>query len=218
MIGIYNYTVILTYISLAAAIVGIGFAFSGNPYAATLCLMISGLADGFDGKVARTKKNRSDAEKNYGIQLDSLADVIAFGVLPVAIGFSIGMSAWYFWPVGAIFVIAALTRLAHFNVMEEEYAKVKKERNLSFIGLPTTSVALFLPLVIIAKVLIELYVPAMETYFPFIFAAFLLIVAIMFLVKINFVNKPNNRRMVIYIITGIIELTAMGFLLWLATN
>jgi CDP-diacylglycerol--serine O-phosphatidyltransferase len=218
MIGIYNYTVILTYLSLAAAIIGLGFAFNGNPYAATLCLMIAGLCDGFDGKVARTKKNRSDAEKNYGIQLDSLADVIAFGVLPVAIGFSIGMTAWYFWPIGAVFVIAALTRLAHFNVMEEEYAKVKKERNLSFIGLPTTSVALFLPLVIIAKVLFEIYVPGVMPYFPFVFAAFLLVVAGMFVVKIYFVNKPNNRGMVIYIITGIIEVTAMGFLLWLATQ
>lgn len=218
MIGIYNYTVILTYISLAAAVTGIGFAFTGNPYAATLCLMISGLADAFDGKVARTKKNRTDAEKNYGIQLDSLADVIAFGVLPVAIGFGVGMTNWYFWPIGAIFVIAALTRLAHFNVMEEEYAKVKKERNLSFIGLPTTSVALFLPLVIIVKVLFEIYLPAMEQYFPFIFAAFLLIVAIMFVVKINFVNKPNNRRLIAYIIMGVIEISAIGVLLWLATN
>ena len=218
MIGIYNYTVILTYLSLASAIVGVGFAFSGNPYAATLCLMLSGLFDGFDGKVARTKKNRSEAEKNYGIQLDSLADVIAFGVLPVAIGFGVGMYNWYFWPVGAIFVIAALTRLAHFNVMEEEYAKVKEERNLSFIGLPTTSVALFLPLVIIAKVAFEMYLPAVSPYFPYIFAAFLLIIAALFLIKINFVNKPNNRRLIIYIITGVVEISAIGFLLWLATR
>ena len=218
MIGIYNYTVILTYVSLASAVAGVGFAFMGNPYAATLCLMLSGLVDGFDGKVARTKKNRTEAEKNYGIQLDSLADVIAFGILPVAIGFSIGMNAWYFWPVGAVFVIAALTRLAHFNVMEEEYTKVKQERNLSFIGLPTTSIALFLPIAIIAKVAFDMYLPAVNPYFPFIFAGFLLIVAALFLIKINFVNKPTYRRLIIYIITGVIELSAMGFLLWLATR
>jgi len=58
----------------------------------------------------------------------------------------------------------------------------------------------------------------MEPYFPFIFAAFLLIVAIMFVVKINFVNKPNNRRLIAYIAMGIIEISAIGVLLWLATN
>ena len=56
MIGIYNYTVILTYISFVSGITGIYYAINENTFIAILCLMISGLCDMFDGKVARTKK------------------------------------------------------------------------------------------------------------------------------------------------------------------
>lgn len=56
MLGFYDYTVILTYLSLAASITGMFFAFSGHLHLAITCLALSGLLDTFDGKVARTKK------------------------------------------------------------------------------------------------------------------------------------------------------------------
>lgn len=60
MIGYYNYTVILTYIGFASGIAGILFACGAfgscpEPVYAMLCLMLSGLCDMFDGKIARTK-------------------------------------------------------------------------------------------------------------------------------------------------------------------
>ena len=48
--------------------------------------MFSGFCDMFDGIVARTKKDRTDEEKRFGIQLDSLSDIVCFGVLPFVIG------------------------------------------------------------------------------------------------------------------------------------
>ena len=48
--------------------------------------MFSGLCDAYDGKVARMKKVRTEEEKAFGIQIDSLADMVAFGVLPACIG------------------------------------------------------------------------------------------------------------------------------------
>lgn len=68
MIGYYNYTVILTYLSLASAILGMFLAcgFNGSeahPVYGIICLMISGLCDMFDGKIARTKKDRTEPEK-----------------------------------------------------------------------------------------------------------------------------------------------------------
>ena len=90
MIGYFNYTMILTYMSIASASLGIIVTLAfGNPYAGMFCLLFSGLCDAFDGKVARTKKNRSDTERKYGIQIDSLSDIVAFGVLPVCIGVAI---------------------------------------------------------------------------------------------------------------------------------
>ena len=83
MTGVYDYTVILTYLSLISANIGIFVALCDSKiYVAALCLMLSGLFDAFDGKVARTKKNRTDYEKKFGIQIDSLTDIVAFGVLP----------------------------------------------------------------------------------------------------------------------------------------
>lgn len=88
MIGYYNYTVWLTYASLLSACLGIGVSLhgAGHPYWGVFFLLLSGLCDAFDGRVARRKKDRSQMEKKYGIQIDSLADLVAFGVLPACIG------------------------------------------------------------------------------------------------------------------------------------
>ena len=78
MIGYYNYTVVLTYISLASSVFGMTQAIHGRFKTAILCLAISGLCDMFDGKIARTKKDRTEDEKAFGIQIDSLCDVVCF--------------------------------------------------------------------------------------------------------------------------------------------
>ena len=86
MIGFYDYTMVLTYLSLLSATTGIVVSLSGggHPYLGCLFLLVCGLCDAFDGKVARTKKDRTRMEQNFGIQIDSLSDIVAFGVLPAA--------------------------------------------------------------------------------------------------------------------------------------
>ena len=88
MIGVYNYTVIATYLSLLSSVLGIYFGCSGRTFSALLCLMLSGALDAFDGKIASMKKDRTVQEKRFGIQLDSLCDLVCFGVLPCVIGYS----------------------------------------------------------------------------------------------------------------------------------
>ena len=87
MIGFYDYTVILTYLSILSGTTGIILCLNGigHPYLGMFFLLFSGLCDTFDGKVARTKKNRTEKMKKFGIQIDSLSDLIAFGVLPACI-------------------------------------------------------------------------------------------------------------------------------------
>ena len=91
MIGFFDYTVWLTYASLLSAIVGIFVSLSGfgHPFIGTFFLLFSGLCDAFDGKVARTKQDRTENEKKFGVQIDSLSDLVAFGVLPACIGASL---------------------------------------------------------------------------------------------------------------------------------
>ena len=91
-LGIYDYTVILTYISLGISVFGITRALEGDFKVAIFCLALSGLCDMFDGKIARTKKNRTDDEKNFGIQIDSLCDVVCFGIFPVMICYCLGVN------------------------------------------------------------------------------------------------------------------------------
>lgn len=69
MIGFYDYTVILTYISFASSISGILLATRGHFNWAIFCLAFSGLCDMFDGKVARTKKNRPRMKSGSAFRL-----------------------------------------------------------------------------------------------------------------------------------------------------
>ena len=64
MIGFYNYTVILTYMSLVSSIIGMTLAHAGKFGAAVFCLALSGFFDMFDGKVARRKTDRTSCGQN----------------------------------------------------------------------------------------------------------------------------------------------------------
>ncbi|MBE6151168.1 MAG: hypothetical protein E7162_05095 [Firmicutes bacterium] len=206
MLGFYNYTVILTYMSLFSAIFGITFAFEGHTFWAVFCLLLSGFCDMFDGKVAKTMK-RTDDEKKFGIQIDSLSDVIAFGVLPAAIGYSLGLTEWWGKIIMATFVLAALIRLAYFNVMEEKRQAKTSETRKEYLGLPVTTDALIFPLVYAFKSLFT-------TNFHLVYGGMLLLVAFLFLFKFK-VKKPKLKGMILMTIAGVIEL---ALLIWLMTR
>ena len=146
MIGFYNYTVILTYIGAILGVCGIVASFNGNILLAIVFLMLSAVCDMFDGKIARTMK-RTKQEKRFGIQIDSLSDFVCFGVQPAMIGYNIGMKAWYFLPIIIYYILAALIRLAYYNVMEEERQN-KTDKDLEMCtGLPVPPSAIIFPVV-----------------------------------------------------------------------
>ena len=137
MIGYYNYTVWLTYLALASASTGIVLTLTGDghPFVGMFFMLFCALCDAFDGKVARTKKDRSVEECKYGIQIDSLSDIVAFGVLPASIAaalvfrsnvYNFGTKGWDLvftvaaFAIMIFFVLAGLIRLAYFNVTEEQ--------------------------------------------------------------------------------------------------
>ena len=130
MIGFYDYTVILTYISLASSILGMISACYARIGWAIFFLGMSGLLDTFDGKVARTKKNRTEDEKRFGIQIDSLSDIVCFGVAPAVLCYCFGMRGIVGVAILMFYVLAGLIRLAWFNVMEEHRKKLQKKENV----------------------------------------------------------------------------------------
>lgn len=114
MIGFYDYTVVLTYISFTSSIIGIFCAVTGHPKWAVFCLALSGLCDMFDGKIARTKKNRTEDEKQFGIQIDSLCDVVCFGVFPIVLCYELGMRRIYSMAILVLYGLAGVIRLGYF--------------------------------------------------------------------------------------------------------
>lgn len=151
MIGFYNYTVILTYMSLISAITGMTFAHAGVFGAAIFCLALSGFFDMFDGKVARRKKDRTDEEKLFGIQLDSLCDVADFGVFPAYLCYCMGVQGRLGFLAIIFYAICGVIRLAYFNVIETNNFFSEEEHEKVYYGLPITSAAVIFPLVYLLK-------------------------------------------------------------------
>lgn len=184
LIGYYDYTVILTYMSLFSAVMGMFQATKGHFTAAVVCLFLSGFCDAFDGIVARTKKNRTEDEKAFGIQLDSLCDVIAFGVFPAFLCYYMGMDGMLGKLVAFIFCNCAVIRLAFFNVLEANRQKTEGGVNKTYRGLPVTSISLILPFFYIFKLFLPLRIFETSLY------VLLLVVAFLFILDFS-VKKPD---------------------------
>ena len=198
MIGVYDYTVIATYLSLLFGLAGIYSASRGNLFAAILFLLLAGMLDAFDGRIARTKKNRTDTEKRFGIQIDSLNDLVCFGVLPAAIGTAMGCTAIWFLTTMAFFTLCALIRLAYFNVMEEERQEGTSEVRKFYLGVPVTSASFIVP----AYYLLSLY-GGLTDYIVYAIGLFVLGVAFIAPVR---VTKPGLKGILFMGLLGIAEL------------
>ncbi|MDY3285195.1 MAG: CDP-alcohol phosphatidyltransferase family protein [Eubacteriales bacterium] len=149
LIGYYNPSVILTYIGLASSVWGIFLAVEGFVLPALLCLLVSGVCDMFDGRIAR-RIPRSDDEKSFGIQIDSLCDLICFGVFPAVIAWSLGVRGFLGAVILALYILTAVIRLGYFNVSEAKRQSETAEPRHFYQGLPVTSAAVLLPLIYLA--------------------------------------------------------------------
>ena len=196
-VGKWNRSVILTYIGLAVSIFGIFICFNMKVNCVNLamsCLIIAGICDLFDGAVAR-KCKRTEEEKNFGIQLDSLVDVIDFIALPVAIFLRLEMNEWYHFIIIATFAICGIARLAHFNVSLEDNSKPVKH----YTGLPVTYTAMIFPLFYLLSYVIPFNI------FTIIYTILIAVVAMLNILKIKII-KPKGVAYLIFPILAIITL------------
>jgi len=154
-IGFYDYTVVLTYIGLSVSMIGMTQAIDGKFRTAVLCLALSGLCDMFDGKIARSKKDRTDEEKLFGMQIDSLCDVICFGAYPAMICFLLGVRGWLGWFLICFYSVCSVIRLGYFNVLETKRQQEEDGANKYYHGLPITSMAIVIPLIFMLQVCID---------------------------------------------------------------
>lgn len=145
ILGSWNPSVVLTYLGATVAAYGIGLAAAGSLRGALTCLVLAGLLDLADGPVAR-RVRRDDRAKRFGVVLDTVADVVAFVALPVAVLFAVLPLGAAVLPA-AIWVVAGLARLAHFTAHDAD-----TETAVSYYrGVPVTYAALVIPVVCLAK-------------------------------------------------------------------
>lgn len=190
MIGYYNVSVILTYLSLFSAVFGMTEALKGDPKIALICLMFCGFCDMFDGTIARKCKRTPD-EEIFGIQIDSLCDLVCFGVFPAMLGYGIKgivVSGFDIF-ASAFFVLAAIIRLGYFNVQELNRKNNEGGKREYYEGLPVTSVALLLPVIFLMGV----YVKPISTIN--IYSLALLMIGMAFISKFK-VKKPYMHGLI----------------------
>lgn len=185
--------------SVVSAGIGMYYSFMCNTKMAIFFLMFSGLCDMVDGPIARTRKKRSEQEKKFGIQIDSLCDCVSFGVQPAVFYYfftrvNAPEAEWLIKAaiaVGIMLMLCAVIRLAYFNVSEEErQRKAGDKLRDSYRGLPVTNVTIIVPLVFLTGFFLK------GLAFAIVMLASELITAVLFVTDFNF-PKIHGKKIIL---------------------
>ena len=201
-IGKYNKSLIITYIGVAFAIIGMKFAFEMDLEKSMICLVVAGVCDLFDGKVAR-KCKRTDEEKLFGIQIDSLADMVGFVAFPVVIGYSLGLNSCSCIAAYILLVLCGITRLGFFNILVSNDNKDVPVK--CYKGLPVTSTSIIIPFL---WIICQIFNPEL---FLNIYIYMIYLVAILYVLNIKIPKIKGKAYLVVTLlaILGIILLVIL---------
>ena len=197
-------SVLVTYLGVIFGVISMYFAFSKMAFAevsylrySLIFLILAGVCDMFDGKVARMCK-RSNEEKEFGIQIDSLADTVNFVVLPVVIMLSLGMYSIIDIIIYSIFILCGISRLGFFNINATSDTPVKY-----YSGLPVTTTAIIYPVLGLLRGIID------ENIFRIIYISATLLTAFLFVFKF----KVPKFKGLFYVIVPVLALIGIILLL-----
>ena len=194
-IGCFNKSVILTYIGMTLVTIGtFNLLQNGMLDISVICLILAGICDLFDGVIAR-KCKRNETQKKFGIQLDSLVDVVSFVIYPcILLYYMWNTNSFLFIIIAVFYIICGITRLAWFNIHSDDFKD-------HFQGLPVTYSALIIPIFY----LIFRKTNLMNIVAPIIYC----IVGILFILDFK-MNKPRGKW---YIIFGILAILTIALIL-----
>lgn len=130
---------LITVLAICAGMSGIRLAFENHIQLAVAMVLVAAFLDGVDGRVARLLK----AQSKFGAQMDSLADIINFGVAPALVlyVFILDQARSFGWIAAIVFAVAAGLRLARFNVISENTSRPVWQ-SYYFVGVPAPAGAL----------------------------------------------------------------------------
>ncbi len=160
---------LVTLAGLSCGVLAIYFSARGATAAAVIALLWALLCDWFDGPIARRIPHRTEADRAFGGQLDSLADVVCSGVGPAALLLSVSNFDPWFLPGAFSLVIAGAIRLAHFNVFGHDGG--------AYTGLPIDTN------IIVVAGLCAFREPIGATLFPWVFYATVVLLALLNLAR-----------------------------------
>ena len=196
---------LFTAASAFLGVISIISSIQGNYFKAIIYIILSLILDGLDGRVARLTKTTS----KFGVEFDSLADLVAFGVAPAILFYlTVGAKFGRFGAlIAAMFVVFGAIRLARFNVTTGTY-----EPNV-FIGLPIPSAA------IVSVLWIGIYVDA--DYYTFLEGfewCLILLEAVLAILMVSNIRYPSFKKMnlkqthVIRILVALVVVFSMLYL------
>lgn len=192
-------SVLVTYLGIIFAVISMYFAFTKMAFSdinymrySLIFLVLSGICDMFDGKIARMCK-RTEEEKEFGIQIDSLADTVNFIVLPVVIMLSLGMNSLLEIVIYTLFVICGVSRLGHFNCIADGDNPVK-----FYNGLPVTSTSIIYP------VLGLLHGTISDNIFELVYIIATAIISVLFITRIKVPKFKGAAYIIIPILASIL--------------
>jgi len=174
---------LMTSTSLFLGFAALLFSLSGQFSLACWAIIASVVLDGFDGQVAR----RNPVASPFGKELDSLVDVVSFGVAPAITGYIFICSAFCFYAVLALFIylFCSVVRLAKYNITPGE------ELVNHFYGLPTTASG-----GILASFILVFRDKAMyPELLPFIFMALVVILAWLMVSRARYLNLNGFKKL-----------------------
>ncbi|MGP2491849.1 CDP-diacylglycerol--serine O-phosphatidyltransferase [Mesorhizobium sp. PUT5] len=134
---------LVTVLAICAGLSGIRFGFEGRFESAVVMVLIAAFLDGIDGRLARLLK----ATSKFGAQMDSLADIVNFGVAPALVlyAFLLDRAGSPGWIAALLFAIACGMRLARFNVLDQADGQPTWQSEY-FVGVPAPAGALLVML------------------------------------------------------------------------
>lgn len=134
----------ITILALCSGLTGVRFAIGGDWAAAVTMIVVAGVLDGMDGRIARLLR----AQSKFGAELDSLSDVIAFGVAPAMILFlwSLADAPKFGWTAALALAVCCALRLARFNSrMDADFQPHKSAGFMTGIPAPAGAGLSFVP-------------------------------------------------------------------------
>ena len=165
---------------LLCAVVAIYYAVLGNFAAALIGLIWAVFFDWSDGIIARRMQGRNDQQREFGGQLDSLIDIVSFGICPAMILLSLGDFSPWFLPGAFLIVATGVLRLSYFNV----FGLVGKS---TYMGLALDNNSILLPFVFLFVGMVTKHQAAIALY------ALLMILAALNVAPIRTPKLAGNR-------------------------